>query len=206
MRDAATAASVGVRITFSTSLCVQQLTFATSTSTFNLCDATLNYNQGCGVKSPSSRSFGAPFNAAGGGWFAMRRTKRDGVAVWFWSRDDPTVPPEVSGLPLNTSAPVHMNAAGLVLVEAIVEGKEVIQPSEHWGTPEAVFPAESCSHKRFFDDHLLVFDLTFCGDWAGEPTIWAKSGCGVSGARTCNSCSWSLTLPVMSGLIRHDRC
>lgn len=30
--------------------------------------------EGCGVRSPSPRSFGGTFNAAGGGWYALERT------------------------------------------------------------------------------------------------------------------------------------
>ena len=34
------------------------------------CDAFLNYNTGCGVEDPSSKSYGKTFNSNGGGVFA----------------------------------------------------------------------------------------------------------------------------------------
>lgn len=52
------------------------------------CDAAINYNTGCTVRFPSSPpSFGPPFNANGGGWFAMERSDEEGVKIWFWPRD-----------------------------------------------------------------------------------------------------------------------
>lgn len=41
---------------------------------------------GCAVWDPLQQSFGAPFNANGGGWFAMERTDSF-IKVWFWPRD-----------------------------------------------------------------------------------------------------------------------
>jgi len=38
------------------------------------CDAFVNGNQGCGVKSDTQESFGPAFNGAGGGWYAVERT------------------------------------------------------------------------------------------------------------------------------------
>jgi hypothetical protein len=176
------------------------------TPTAETCDARMNYNQGCGVQSASDRSFGSAFNAAGGGWFAMRRTKRDGIAVWFWPRDDPSVPVEIAGVlgassSSSTNSGSTGNAGGLDVsvlgslgqglnMEA-GEGKLVIEPSEHWGTPDAVFPPATCAMDRYFDPHVLVFDLTFCGDWAGEPSVWATSGCGLPLQGACNACEYA---------------
>ncbi|RXW21845.1 hypothetical protein EST38_g4019 [Candolleomyces aberdarensis] len=52
------------------------------------CDAAVNHNTGCTVKFPSSPpSFGPPFNANGGGWFAMERSDEEGIKIWFWARE-----------------------------------------------------------------------------------------------------------------------
>lgn len=124
-------------------------------------------------------SYGAPFNAAGGGWYAMQRARGRGVRVWFWGRNDQGVPVEVR--------------AGAGLVESV----------EGWGMPGAEFAmgggadeqdeeeeesgaevgvgmgvrakwkrnddgesasgAEgTCGFDEHFDDHVAVFDLTFC--------------------------------------------
>ncbi|CAG8059920.1 unnamed protein product [Penicillium olsonii] len=53
-----------------------------------------------------------------------------------------------------------------------------------WGTPAAKF-AGSCDIDKHFKDLQIVFDITFCGDWAGEESVWSSSSCS-SKASTCN--------------------
>ena len=53
-----------------------------------------------------------------------------------------------------------------------------------WGTPAAKF-AGSCDIDSHFNDLQIVFDITFCGDWAGEESVWSSSSCS-SKASTCN--------------------
>ena len=68
----------------------------------------------------------------------MKRTASDGIAVWFWSRYDSTVP------------------------RAVQYGRPVIQPDITWGLPDAYFPfTEKCSANHF-DAHQIIFDDTFC--------------------------------------------
>ncbi|KAI0705052.1 concanavalin A-like lectin/glucanase domain-containing protein [Cerioporus squamosus] len=127
------------------------------------CDASVNFNQGCGVQFNTPASYGTPFNDAGGGFFVMVRSKTDspGVRIWFWSRNDPRVPLEVRAPP--------PTAAGLFAPASIY-------PTAWWGEPDAVFPlCENCDYASHFDPHIFVFDLTFCGDWAG--TSYSTSGC-----------------------------
>ncbi|KAH8152347.1 uncharacterized protein LAJ45_03774 [Morchella importuna] len=50
-----------------------------------------------------------------------------------------------------------------------------------WGTPVAVFQG-SCDINSKFISHKIIFDITFCGDWAGN--VWGSSGCPTS--MTCN--------------------
>lgn len=103
------------------------------------CDAKANFNQGCGTKSTKGTSYGSLFNNLGGGFFAMARSADDGIRVWFWQRDDPSVPPEVQ------------------------QGYESISPSPSWGVPDASFPnGDFCDYNSHFDEHIIVFDLTFC--------------------------------------------
>ena len=54
----------------------------------------MNGNAGCGVRSTASNSYGPAFNSAGGGWYAMERTDSF-IKVWFWSRNDASVPADV---------------------------------------------------------------------------------------------------------------
>ncbi|ETW80501.1 glycoside hydrolase family 16 protein [Heterobasidion irregulare TC 32-1] len=116
------------------------------------CSGLANSNQGCGTQMTQAESYGAPFNAAGGGWYAMQRARGRGVRVWFWGRNDQGVPVEVR--------------AGAGLVESV----------EGWGMPGADGAEGTCGFDEHFDDHVAVFDLTFCGDWAGS--AWSSSGCG----------------------------
>ncbi|KAJ6593842.1 glycoside hydrolase family 16 protein [Mycena capillaripes] len=116
-----------------------------------VCDASFNYNQGCGVSFTKPNSYGQGFNSNGGGWYAMLRSSR-GIYVWFWSRNDSTVPIEVS------------------------QGLSTVNPDQSlWGVPDAAFPTDSCDCSSHFDPHNIVFDLTFCGDWAGS--AYGTSGC-----------------------------
>ncbi|KAJ5498641.1 Concanavalin A-like lectin/glucanases superfamily [Penicillium expansum] len=50
-----------------------------------------------------------------------------------------------------------------------------------WGTPTARF-AGGCDINSHFNDLQIVFDITFCGDWAGS--VWGSSSCA-SRAGSC---------------------
>jgi len=128
------------------------------TTTGTNCDTNVNYNAGCGVTfTKSGPSYGEDFNMNGGGYFAMVRSRFLGIQVYFWPRDSKDVPPEI----LDWKS-----------------GKGLIYPDPSWGLPAANFPMcpGLCNYDDHFDDHQLVFDLTFCGDWAGN--TWPSSGCG----------------------------
>jgi len=62
-------------------------------------------------------------------------------------------------------------------------------PADVWGNPEPVnwgAPAGQfsggCTINNFFRDHRIIFDNTFCGDWAGN--VWNDAGCN-NVAPTC---------------------
>ena len=84
----------------------------TGTATVNNCDVNTDGNTGCGVQAPTANSYGPSFNAIGGGIYAMERTSSF-VRIWFWSRNDGSVPADVrtAGSSVNTdnwvSAPRH---------------------------------------------------------------------------------------------------
>lgn len=102
------------------------------------CAAADSGNQGCGVRSPNNNSFGAAFNANGGGVYAMQ-WDNSGIVVYFFPRE--SVPSDIAaGSP---------NPIG-------------------WGTPMARWPAASCNPSQFFKQHSVIFDTTLCGDWAGS--------------------------------------
>lgn len=78
-----------------------------------------------------------------------------GIAVWFFARS--SIPADISsGYP---------DPAG-------------------WKTPMAYFSGTGCDFTDRFGPQQIVFDTTFCGDWAGETSIWAASACSAK-ATTC---------------------
>lgn len=101
------------------------------------CAAAQTNNEGCGVRSSSSVSFGAPFNNNGGGVYAMSWSS-DGISVYFFPRG--SIPGDIVN--------------------------ETPVPSG-WGQPMAHWPASQCDPFKFFYDNVVIFDTTLCGDWAG---------------------------------------
>ena len=54
-----------------------------------------------------------------------------------------------------------------------------------WGLPTAKF--EGCNVDQYFMNHNIVFDTTFCGDWAGATSVWGSSCQASTGASTCQA-------------------
>ncbi|ESZ91567.1 putative endo-1,3(4)-beta-glucanase [Sclerotinia borealis F-4128] len=117
------------------------------------CNANSGYN-GCGVTTNKTNSYGTGFNNIGGGVYAMQ-WESSGIYVWFWPRG---------------SIPADITA-----------GKPV---TGNWGLPVVAFNGGgTCNVDAFFANQNIVFDTTFCGDWAGS--VWSSGNCaGLSG--TCN--------------------
>jgi len=92
----------------------------------------------------SGLSYGASFNLNSGGYYVMLKSRDCGIQIWFWPRDSPDVPKEISD-------------------GGVFEG-EPLFPNPTWGAPAANFPLDpsSCGYDQFFDAHQMVFDLTFC--------------------------------------------
>ena len=125
----------------------------TGTTLTQSCSVYDNYNSGCGVGVNKANSYGPAFNAAGGGYLVLERQK-DNIQSWFWSRNDSSVPAAITGAPSSIS-------------------------SVGWGLPVASFPSTStCSISDKFGVNNIIFDLTFCGDYAG--TLFTQQGCGQS--------------------------
>jgi hypothetical protein len=97
---------------------------------------------GCGVADRRNTSYGAGFNAIGGGVYAMQWTS-DFIKVWFFPR--PEIPADI------------INRAP--------------DPSG-WGLPAADLIGTGDNIDEHFVDHAIVFDNTFCGDYAGAPGVW----------------------------------
>jgi len=111
-----------------------------------VCDGTVNDNSGCGTLEWSRASYGEYFDSQGGGVFA---TKWDENEITAWSFYRAAIPQDIlSGTP---------NPSG-------------------WGTPAAKLVPTHCNPlSNYFMNMSIIFDITFCGDWAGNS--YATSGC-----------------------------
>ena len=99
---------------------------------------------GCSVTSNDATSYGTPFDANGGGVYAMLWTSSS-IKIWYFASDN--IPSDItSGATPNPTA---------------------------WPTPTANWAG--CNFDEFFIDLQIVFDITFCGSWAGA--AWAQSTC-----------------------------
>ncbi|KAI8985023.1 concanavalin A-like lectin/glucanase domain-containing protein [Trametes punicea] len=109
-------------------------------------------NSGCTVKELKPNSYGDDFNNAGGGVWATKFDV-DGVAIWFWGRQD--VPPELTG------------------------GEKTVDVSK-WGTPSASFPVSpQCDLTKYFTAQQIVIDIALCGVWAGPQGNYQQTCPGV---------------------------
>lgn len=102
-------------------------------------------NAGCLMADNDNATYGYGFNTNGGGVFATEWTS-EAIKIWFFPRN--AIPADIaSGNP---------------------------QPSEAWGLPRGSFRGNFTMNSHF-RDLRIVFDTTFCGDWAGN--VWAESSC-----------------------------
>jgi len=99
-----------------------------------------------------ANSYGAPFNNNGGGVFALEWTNSF-IRSFFFPHN--AVPAD-----LNSASP---NPNG-------------------WGKPYAHFALGAQCPSNYFSNMNLIFDLTFCGDWAGN--VFASQ---CPGKGSCNS-------------------
>ncbi|PQE32810.1 hypothetical protein CJF32_00001285 [Rutstroemia sp. NJR-2017a WRK4] len=120
------------------------------------CDSSFNYNSGCGITAQAGQhTYGSDFNSHGGGVYATEWTS-DHIKIWFFPR--------------------------YAIPHDILRGKP--NPNS-WSKPQAFFQgSSSCNIDTHFANHNLVFDTTFCGDWAGG--VWSSDGvCSEGGTLTC---------------------
>jgi len=117
----------------------------TGTILTSTCDATINNNAGCGVVDWSRVSYGPQFDVLGGGMYAMKWDE-SGIAVWYFYRN--AIPTDLVNFNPNPSG---------------------------WGQPSAFLSPDNCALSTYFANHSIVFDITLCGDWAGNS--YSTSGC-----------------------------
>lgn len=112
-------------------------------------------NAGCGVLSSDTTNFGAGFNNIGGGVYATE-WNASAISIWFFPRQN---------------------------IPANLVGNAVPSPTA-WGTPLAHYASGNCDMDKHFQNMNLVFDTTFCGQWAGQD--WEESSCKAK-AGTCEA-------------------
>lgn len=119
-------------------------------------------NQGCTIRAPSgSPTFGAPFNAQGGGMFVTEYGYA-GFSVWFFAHGE--------RLPASLAAGTTPN-------------------THDFGIPIAHFAGTGCDWEQHFASSngtgmRLIINTSICGDWAGS--VWQSGGCAaLTGFDTC---------------------
>ncbi|KAJ4348177.1 uncharacterized protein N0V89_009549 [Didymosphaeria variabile] len=135
-----------------------------STSNCDVAAEDQDKNVGCSIQAPkltaqnNLATYGTDFNNAGGGVYAMEWTDSS-ISVWFLPRNS------------TTFASASSNAT------------QTLDPST-FGTPLAKFQGQGCDFQERFKNMRIIFDTTFCGDWAGK--TWEESTCAAkTGAATC---------------------
>ncbi|RDW84455.1 hypothetical protein BP6252_02045 [Coleophoma cylindrospora] len=135
--------------------CTMTNTGALSSSSLSNGDCNAgNAGTGCGFTTQDTQGYGSGFNTVGGGVYAMEWTS-SAIQVFFFPRN--AIPADItSGSPDPTS----------------------------WSTPVARFSGSGCDIDSHFMNHNIVFDTTFCGQWAGQ--VWSSSSCA-SLASSCDA-------------------
>ncbi|PPQ69266.1 hypothetical protein CVT24_000072 [Panaeolus cyanescens] len=105
------------------------------------CDANINNNAGCAITEWSRASYGPYFEAQGGGVIAMKWDEND-ISVWSFFR--------------------------AAIPDDILDGTPT--PSS-WGPPSAKLSSSKCDINKYYGNHTIVFNITFCGAWAGNSYI-----------------------------------
>ncbi|KAF7310936.1 hypothetical protein HMN09_00636900 [Mycena chlorophos] len=123
------------------------------------CDGLLDGNAGCGITEWSKASYGEFFTSQGGGVYAMKWDE-EGIAGHFVRAFLPS---------LSAILPTVDRSA---IPPDIISGNPT---PTGWGTPVASLAPSGCDPVTNFVNHSIVFDITFCGDWAGNS--YATSGC-----------------------------
>lgn len=111
------------------------------------CESSDYNNGGCGFKSNDPQSYGKGFNNGRGGVIA-HIVNETGIYLWQFPRS--CIPKDITAQTPNPS---------------------------NWGTPVAHLPSTSCDISSHFSGLKLVFDITFCGSWAGQAEVYGNSKC-----------------------------
>ncbi|KAL1843027.1 hypothetical protein VTJ49DRAFT_3341 [Mycothermus thermophilus] len=156
-------------------------------------------HMGCTQKTRVPGSYGAGFNAVGGGVYALEWTDQ-AIRVWFFPRGSEkanelssssasaSFGDDIPNAHTNTTTSSSSSSSSFCnsydddddidnLTRQSRFQNTAPNPST-FGRPIAAFLASpTCSFADHFKEHNLVFDTTFCGDWAGA--VWADADGGM---------------------------
>jgi hypothetical protein len=104
-------------------------------------------NQGCSIQSENGY-FGVPSNNAGGGVFAFEWNRDHSLKIWTFHRNQ--IPADIRNGNPNPSS---------------------------WGKPQGYFTIGGECSSNHFNNHEIIINLTFCGDWAGEVYNGGRGAC-----------------------------
>ncbi|PRP78600.1 endo-1,3(4)-beta-glucanase [Planoprotostelium fungivorum] len=111
----------------------------------NNCDNTMTASGGGGAGcavGDQDGTFGSAFNKRGGGAIAYD-IRDSGIRAWTFTKD--TLPSDIRSDSIDTA---------------------------QWPQPNAYFPFGSSCSADHFGAQTLIFDITFCGDWAGSNWVY----------------------------------
>ncbi|KAI0076749.1 hypothetical protein K474DRAFT_1707938 [Panus rudis PR-1116 ss-1] len=133
--------------------CIHSNTSVQSSTLINSTDCSIfaNSNEGCIITNPTTKSYGAPFAAAGGGIFVTEFAVK-GISIWFFTRSS---------------------------IPDILQGNASSIDTTSLGMPVANWPADGCNPPDFFEPQSLIFDITLCGDYAGNSNSFFQTCSGV---------------------------
>jgi len=135
--------------------------------------------QGCTQDTGASNNYGAGFNAAGGGVYALEWTD-EAIKVWFFPRGS-SLATQLSSSPGSSSS--GSSSSNTISSRDSLDSSAAPDPST-FGTPLASFlSTDNCSIQQHFANQNLVFNTGFCGDWAGE--VWSSDETCSALADTC---------------------
>ncbi|KAF7370506.1 GH16 domain-containing protein [Mycena sanguinolenta] len=120
------------------------------------CASSGSDNDGCGITSFASNVYGHTFNIIAGGVYA-HLVSSSGIKIWQFPR---------------TAIPADITA-------------KTPNPA-NWGKPVAFWSSSTCDISSHFKDHVITFDTTICGDWAGNAFPGGMSACVAEVANPAN--------------------
>jgi len=108
---------------------------------------TQSLGQGCAARNTAAGAYGKAFNAQGGGVVVMEWSSN---FIKMWNFPPNKVPQTI---------------------------KDGAPDASTFGTPAFTTEGGTGTTAGFFKDHQIIFDTTFCGNYAGQDYFWQQTSC-----------------------------